>query len=70
MLYWRAVARISSRSAVPPFHAMGMARAATGLEAVLHLERGHRFVRFSYSGRAADIAEAGRRLAAWVEARA
>jgi aspartate/methionine/tyrosine aminotransferase len=34
------------------------------------LDRGHRFVRFSYSGRADDIAEAGRRLAAWVDARA
>jgi aspartate/methionine/tyrosine aminotransferase len=28
-------------------------------------ERGHRFLRFSFAGATADIAEAGRRLAAW-----
>jgi len=30
------------------------------------LERGHRFVRFSYAGRGDDIAEACRRIAGWV----
>ena len=30
------------------------------------LARGHRFVRFSYAGAAADIAEACDRLAQWV----
>ena len=33
------------------------------------LVRGHRFVRFSYSGTAEDIAEGCRRLAAWATAR-
>jgi len=33
------------------------------------LDRGHRFVRLSYSGPADDIAEAGRRLTSWVQAR-
>jgi len=28
-------------------------------------ERGHRYLRFSFAGAEADIAEAGRRLAAW-----
>jgi aspartate/methionine/tyrosine aminotransferase len=28
-------------------------------------ERGHRYVRFSFAGATADMAEAGRRLAAW-----
>jgi aspartate/methionine/tyrosine aminotransferase len=33
------------------------------------LDRGHRFVRFSYAGAEADIAEACRRLAAWARGR-
>ncbi len=28
-------------------------------------DRGHRYLRFSFAGATADVAEAGRRLAAW-----